>query len=117
MPDADEDKAIQAVIDRLAERFPDQDPDRIAAVVSEAHAKLAGNPVRDYVPVLVEHDARDRLQAEGAHPVTVSDAGAPAAGPMIRAGQVPDRNHLQCSNNRPQWRPWGRQLIVETDRF
>lgn len=89
MRTGDEDQAVQAVIDRLAERFPDQDADHIAAVVSEAHAELAGNPVRDYVSVLVEHGARDRLQAEGSHPLPVSDAGAPAAGPMIRAGQAP----------------------------
>lgn len=89
MPAADEDQAIQTVIDRLADRFPDQDPDHIAAVVSEAHARLSGNPVRDYVPVLVEHGARDRLQAQGSHPVPVLDADAPAAGPMIRAGQAP----------------------------
>lgn len=89
MPTADEDQATRAVIDHLVERFPDQDHDHIAAVVRDAYARLAGNPVRDYVPVLVEHDARDRLQAEGAHPMSVSDAGAPAAGPMIRAGQAP----------------------------
>lgn len=87
MPTADEDQAVQVVVDRLADRFPDQD--HIAAVVRDAYSRLAVNPVRDYVPVLVEHDARDRLQAEGARPVSISDADAPAAGPMIRAGLVP----------------------------
>lgn len=56
-------------------------------VVHEAHHELDGNPIRDFIPVLVEHEARERLQATGAQPVRISDADAPASGPMIRAGE------------------------------
>ena len=80
---------MHAVIDRLAGRFPQLEREDIATVVHEAHHQLDGNPIRDFVPVLVEHEARERLQATGAQPVRISDADAPAAGPMIRAG-VPD---------------------------
>lgn len=60
----DEAKAVGEVVDRLAERFPDIDRARIAEVVESEHRSLDGKPVRDYVPVLVEHGARERLRNE-----------------------------------------------------
>lgn len=89
MGSSHEEQAVEAVIDRLADRFPQVDRGQIQDVVHDAHHKLDGNPIRDYVPVLVEHAARERLQSAGAEPVHISDADAPAAGPMIRAGTVP----------------------------
>jgi hypothetical protein len=83
----DEAHAVNAVIDRLAGRFPQLQRDQIASVVHEAHHELDGNPIRDFIPVLVEHEARERLQAAGAQPVRISDADAAAADPMIRAGE------------------------------
>lgn len=72
----DEARAVDQVIDRLAQRFPDVPRDRVAAIVGEEHQVLEGNPIRDFVPVLVEHEARDRLRAEGATPVLTADAAA-----------------------------------------
>ena len=46
----------------------------IQKLVGEEHLVLDGNPIRDFVPVLVEHEARDRLRAEGAVPVLTEDA-------------------------------------------
>lgn len=60
MDRAAERKALAEVQTRLEERFPDLHPDVVAAAVSLAHSELDG-PVRDFVPVLVEHAARDRL--------------------------------------------------------
>jgi hypothetical protein len=57
-----EDKEIAAVQARLAERFPQLDTDTIAAAVRLAHSELTGG-IRDFVPVLVEHNARNRLSA------------------------------------------------------
>ncbi|GAB3878815.1 three-helix bundle dimerization domain-containing protein [Terrabacter terrigena] len=51
---------IQNVQQRLAERFPDLDPGEVRSAVTEVHAELTGS-IRDFVPVLVEHGARDRL--------------------------------------------------------
>ncbi len=55
-------QALTHVYARLAERFPSVDPTAIEAAVRLEHVHLDG-PIRDYVPVLVEHAARDRLAA------------------------------------------------------
>lgn len=89
MNGSEEEREVGAVIDRLTERFPAVTRDRVVAIVTDAHAELEGNPIRDFVPVLVEHEARDRLRAEGARPVPLSTSTDAAAGPMARAGEVP----------------------------
>jgi hypothetical protein len=47
---------------RLRERFHDLDPAVVEAAVRVSHAELTG-PIRDFVPLLVEHKARDRLSS------------------------------------------------------
>jgi hypothetical protein len=39
----------------------------VAAIVDAKATSLADAPIRHYVGVLVEHDARDQLSAEGFH--------------------------------------------------
>lgn len=56
-----EPEALMAVVERLAERFPDQQRSVIEDVVAEEHGLLDGGPIRDYVPVLVERAAKIRL--------------------------------------------------------
>lgn len=80
MDRAAERRALAEVQARLEERFPDLHPDVVAAAVSLAHSELDG-PVRDFVPVLVEHAARDRLSfalpsEPGAAPVDGVEGGA-----------------------------------------
>jgi hypothetical protein len=53
---------VDAVQARLALRFPEFDVDVIAAAVRLAHSELTGG-MRDFVPALVEHNARCRLAA------------------------------------------------------
>jgi hypothetical protein len=60
----EEQVAVERSIDRLAERFPAVARDRIAALVHQAHDDFVGRPVRDFIPVLVEHLVRDRLNAD-----------------------------------------------------
>ena len=60
MDRADEMKALADVRLRLQEHFPELDADVVEAAVRLAHSELTG-PVRAFVPVLVEHAARDRL--------------------------------------------------------
>jgi len=62
MDSADEVRSLEGVIDRLAERFPHIPRNNIARAVREEHAVFDGSPVRDYVPVLVEHAAKKRLR-------------------------------------------------------
>ena len=67
----EEARAVDEVVDRLAARFPDVSRDRVAAIVGEEHLELEGNPIRDFIPVLVEHEARERLRVEGATPTPI----------------------------------------------
>jgi hypothetical protein len=69
-----ESSAIDTAIDRIATRFPDIDRARIQSLVHESARSLDGARVRDFIPVLIEHEVMDRLRAEAA-PVPVSEAG------------------------------------------
>jgi len=51
------------VISRLRSKFPHIAPQRLETIVWEEHQALRGHPVRDFVAVLVEHAARQRLRA------------------------------------------------------
>ncbi len=62
----DEKVQIAQVISRLEERFPTLPADNVEKVVAEQVAELDGNPIRDYVPRLVEHAAKDKLRATAA---------------------------------------------------
>jgi hypothetical protein len=65
MDSVSEAREVQKVIDRLTGRFPDTSPIEISAVVHEEHDKLAESRIRDFIPVLIEHEARDRLRRSG----------------------------------------------------
>lgn len=58
----EEDRAVAHVIDRLAEKFPDMPRSSVERAVYERRAALAGNPVRAYIPVLIERGARELLR-------------------------------------------------------
>ena len=58
---AHESRELDEVVERLLLRFPDLQEDRVRSVVTKAHAKFVGNPIRDFVPVFVERSARDEL--------------------------------------------------------
>ena len=53
--------AVAGVMDRLEEHFPELDPAVVEAAVRLACSELTGNPIRDFVPLLVEHTAKERL--------------------------------------------------------
>jgi hypothetical protein len=60
-----DDKEEVAIADlelRLRRRFPDLDPAVVEAAVRVSHGELTG-PIRDFVPLLVERKARDRLSS------------------------------------------------------
>ena len=62
----DEAHAIDEVISRLAERFPALAHTHVEEIVREEWRRLDGGRLRDFVPVLVEHEARERLRLEAA---------------------------------------------------
>jgi len=59
----DEERQIADVVERLDSKFPDVSTREIEIIVAEQVALLDGNPIRDYIPRLVEHGAKDRLRA------------------------------------------------------
>lgn len=73
MDRAAEAKGLDEVRTRLAERFPSLHRDVIEAAVRLAHSELKG-PVRDFVPMLVELAARDRLRFADRDPVLPTEA-------------------------------------------
>jgi len=54
--------AIDHVVQRLSAQFSMLDPAVVQRVVREVHARFAGHPTREFVPILVEDSARDRLR-------------------------------------------------------
>lgn len=61
--DISEQRSVEEVIDRLGTKFPDVDRATIQAIVAEEHDAFDGRPVRDFVPVLVEKRAKQRVKA------------------------------------------------------
>lgn len=62
MQTPDESKEIDEVIDRLMKKFPSATRDEVVEAVSKEHEALTGHRVRDFVPVLVEKQAKKRLK-------------------------------------------------------
>lgn len=78
MTETDRNDEADLVVDRLAARFPTLERDHVERVVQEEHDRLDEARVRDFIPVLVEHAATERLRLE-AHPVFTpidADGGA-----------------------------------------
>ena len=67
--------AIARVVQRLSAKFSMLDPAVVQRVVQDTHARFAGHPTREFVPILVEDSARDRLRVT---PVRHGRAGAAA---------------------------------------
>lgn len=66
MKPEDELRAVEKLADELVERHPELPADSIRHIVSEAHHELDGAPVRDFVPPLVSHAAKQRLRMQSA---------------------------------------------------
>lgn len=83
----DEIQAVNQVVQRLSARFAAFEVDEIANVVRECHARFTGNPIRDFVPLLVEHAARDQLRAK--MPLRTEESPADAHEPApARSGML-----------------------------
>ncbi|MFC9556643.1 three-helix bundle dimerization domain-containing protein [Rhodococcus sp. NPDC056960] len=96
---------IDQVIDRLDARFPDLPRESIEQVVRSAHAHFANGKVRDFVPLLVERLAREKLQ--GLVPVDpVVPLTAPTAGAEMDGAEVIAR--------RRKWPGWLRGWYPDT---
>ena len=58
-----EHAALDMAKDRLRRRFPDVPQERRTATVDGLYHRFDGSRIRTYVPVLVEHEAREALAA------------------------------------------------------
>lgn len=64
MENETENHLIQHVVERLAARYPQTPRAHVEDVVADEFESLNGGRIRTFVPVLVEHSARDRLHRE-----------------------------------------------------
>ncbi|NUR07634.1 MAG: hypothetical protein HOQ22_11790 [Nocardioidaceae bacterium] len=60
MTEQDQESLAQ-VVERLVERFPHQSRDEVARTVTDSFREFEGSRIRDFVPILVENEARNRL--------------------------------------------------------
>jgi len=64
MSTEDELRAVEQVVDRLSERFSQVPAQRVSEVVDQTYHEFDGAPIRDFVPIMVEKSARDRLASQ-----------------------------------------------------
>jgi hypothetical protein len=62
MDRSEENRAINEVIDRLAEQFPEVPNAEVALAVQETRPEFDQAPIRDFVPLFVERSAKNRLR-------------------------------------------------------
>jgi hypothetical protein len=58
---ANEWSAIEQLVGRLTNNYPDVPADTVATVVHHNHARFDGRPIRDFVPLFVERGAKQEL--------------------------------------------------------
>ncbi|MEV0793216.1 three-helix bundle dimerization domain-containing protein [Kribbella sp. NPDC050459] len=89
-----EDRAIENLTSRLTESFADiHTPEDIESAIRTARESFAGDPVRDYVPILVERIVRDELTPKP-EPVEQPDRRSnwtrpPSGGPISTTAGAP----------------------------
>jgi len=57
----EEGRALSQVAERLQASFPDVDSTTINQVVEQFHHTYDGRPIREFIPIMVEREARDHL--------------------------------------------------------
>ena len=62
----DEDVAFREIVERLSKKYPDFPVERIGVIVGEVRGEMASAKVRDFVPVLAEREAKQRIKSERA---------------------------------------------------
>lgn len=61
MTEPSETAVIDQIAERLAQNYPAVPPTTVSDVVRKVHATFDGNPVRDFIPLLVERHAKNEL--------------------------------------------------------
>ncbi|AZI65754.1 hypothetical protein ATN38_01750 [Rhodococcus sp. FH8] len=63
MTNDEEDRLIGQTLTRLTAKFPSVSAEAVAGAVESAHAHFAGHRIRDFVPLLVERMAKEKLSS------------------------------------------------------
>lgn len=79
-----ERQAMDEVYDRLQNRFAALSPREVGAVVHEVADGFSDAKIRDYLPVLVEHIARERLARQTPHPSRGAEQGSANTQPITQ---------------------------------
>jgi hypothetical protein len=57
-----EQTVIEQLVVRLTRRYPTISESIVATVVGDIHSRFDGRPLRDFIPLLVERNARSELE-------------------------------------------------------
>jgi hypothetical protein len=95
------DRRIDGLAERLSEELVDAagkpaDGAHVAEVVQHAAERLADAPIQDFVPLLVENEARDELRHEGLHRTLPDDPTGPLHDPeegTANSGDMPSARY------------------------
>ena len=60
-----EQTVIDKLVDRLSSGYPSIEPAIVASVIRDVHARYDGRPLREYVPLFVERNAKAELNRLG----------------------------------------------------
>jgi hypothetical protein len=60
-----EQTVIDQIVTRLTHRYPTISESTVANVVHDVHARYEGRPLRDFVPLFVERNAKSALEELG----------------------------------------------------
>ena len=99
MSGTDEGRAIDRVVSRLAARFPTLTHEHIASVVSEEQHRLDEGSVHDFVPVLAERAARERLRVEADPTDVPTGEGAEPPPEAMRIDEPIDLDPMEVERN------------------
>jgi hypothetical protein len=61
-----EQTVIDEVVARLTSRYPAIPNETVESIVHDVYARFDGRPLRDYVPLLVERNAKSELERRAA---------------------------------------------------
>ena len=62
MIELSEQTVIEQLVVRLTSRYPTISQSTVATVVRDVHSRFEGRPLRDFIPLLVERNARSELE-------------------------------------------------------
>lgn len=60
-----EQTVIDQIVTRLTSRYPTVSKSTVSTVVHDVHARYDGRPLRDFVPLFVERNAKNALEELG----------------------------------------------------